>query len=288
MMEIGTSIHAIAGFGKPGKPFRRAVSEIAECGFAHVMLLGSETGPPVDSSGDAPEAIVNLRDSDHAAMLRAIASHGLRVSCLYAGAGLDYSPEGAPDTIERLKPYKEIAWRLGCHVLVNNAGRAERPRLPHERKRDAIRRVADVMNATASDIPGEALKMAVDVHYGAIIETVTDCEYLLGVAGQSNAGLCLNMGHMTTLGEAGWTLLDRFPDRIHVLAWKDHLVGDALPKPVVSVELGKGKTPFVKYAEAYRKSSCRAFHLITFEDVPLEEKKGGLARSRGYLAGLLG
>ena len=30
MFEIGTSTHAIAGFGPPSKPFRKAVAEIAE------------------------------------------------------------------------------------------------------------------------------------------------------------------------------------------------------------------------------------------------------------------
>jgi len=85
MSEIRTSTHAIAGFGSPGKPFRRAIAEIAECGYNHVMLLSSEGGPSGDETGDAPEALVDLINSDLNAILRTVSSHGLRVSCIYPG-----------------------------------------------------------------------------------------------------------------------------------------------------------------------------------------------------------
>lgn len=287
MYEIGTSTHAIAGFGEPGKPFRQALAEIAECGFSHFLLLTSENGPPVDASGDAPGALINLRGSDLKAVRRAIASHGLRVGALYPGFGLDYSPDGMTNTIEGLKVYRDLAWELGCHVMVHSVSSFGKAHAPLEEKKDAIERVAEVMDAVASDEPGEVFKMAVDIHYSGIVETVADSEYLLLCAKERNAGLCLNMGHATTLGEEGWTLLERFPERIHVLAWKDHLVGPDLERPVVSCELGKGKTPFRNYVDAYRRVGCNALHLITFEDVAFEEKKEALRRSREYLLRLL-
>lgn len=285
-MEIGTSTHAIAGFGGPGKPFRQAVAEIAGCGFRHFLLLTSEIGPPVDAAGNATEAIVDARQSDLSALLRTAASHGLRVSCLYPGFSLDFSAQGVHSTSERLAVYREMAWRLGCHVMVHSAGQAAKPRTPLAKKKEQIQRVAEVMDTVASDRPGQVFKLAVDVHYGGIIETVADCEYLLART-QECAGLCLNTGHMTTLGQSGWELLARFPERIHVIAWKDHLLGDELPKPVVSCELGQGKTPLRKYVDVLRTVPCGAVHLITFEDVPLAEKEAALKRSREFLAGLL-
>ena len=286
MFELGTSTHAIAGFGPPSKPFRKAVAEIADCGYRHLLLLASEKGPLVDKTGAASEALVDIRNSDLDAVLRMVSSHGLRVSSIYPGFGLDFSSEGIGRTIYGLRAYRDVAWRLGCHVMVHSAGGAEKPRTALDNKKAQIRRVAEVMDALASDTPGEIFKMAVDVHYGGIVETVADCEYLLACAKKKVAGLCLNMGHMTTLGEDGWRLLARFPERIHVIAWKDHLVGDFLPKPVVSCELGKGNTPFQKYVGAYRKVKCDALHLITFEDVPFDEKKAVLKRSREYLVAL--
>lgn len=287
MLEIGTSTHAIAGFGKPSKPFRQAVAEMAECGFAHFLLLTSENGPAVDATGDAPEALINIRESDLGAVMKTVSSHGLRISCIYPGCPLDFTPAGMARTIENLKAYREIAWHLGCHVMGHGRAAAKQPRTPLEEKKEQIRALAEVMDAVSSDTPGEIFKLAVDIHYGAVVETVADAEYLFSCVKKKASGLCLNMGHMTTLGETGWNLLARFPDRIHVLAWKDHRTGANLPKPVVSCELGTGSTPFSKYAETYRKTPGKALHLITFEDVPFEEKKGALKRSCEYLTGLL-
>lgn len=286
MLEIGTSTHAIAGFGQPGKPFRQAVAEMADCGYSHFLLLTSENGPPVDKTGTASEALVNIRESDLSAVLKTVSSHGLRISCMHPGSLLNFSPEGFDQTINSLKVYRDIAWRLGCYVMAHSAGRSEEPHTPLEDKKEQIQLVAQVMDAISSDKPGEIFKMAVDIHYGGIVETVADCEYLLSCAKNTNSGICLNMGHMTTLGERGWELLLRFPERVHILAWKDHLTGDNLPKPVVSCELGRGTTPFQRYLEAYQKVQCKALHLITFEDVPYDEKKDALKRSYEYLIGL--
>ena len=286
MIQVGTSLHAIAGFGPPGKGFRQSVAEIAECGYSHILLLASESGPVVDETGTASGALVDIRRSDLQAVLRTVSSHGLRVSCVYPGMSLDFSQEGLDPTIAGLKVYRDIAWKLGCHVMVHSAGRSETPRMPLDRKKEQIAQVAEAMNALASDTHGEIFKMAVDIHYGGIIETVADCEHLLTHTPNKNVGLCLNTGHMATLGEDGWTLLEHFPERIHVIAWKDHLVGDQLPKPVVSCQLGKGQTPFRKYVAAYRRVSRGALHLITFEDVPFDEKEEALRRSLEYFRSL--
>jgi sugar phosphate isomerase/epimerase len=283
MIEIGTSTHAIAGFGKPTKPFRQALAEMADCGYAHFLLLASEAGPPLDRAGDAPSALIDVRRSDLETLLRTVSGYGLRVSAVYPGFSPDYSPAGMAGTIKGLRAYREIARRLGSHIMVHPAGRAEKPRMPHDQKKEMIARVAEVMDAVASDIPGELFKMAVDIHFQGIIETVADCEYLLAVAKKRNTGLCLNIGHMTTLGQEGWLLLERHADRINVIAWKDHLIGENLPEPVTSVELGRGRSSLARYVEAYRTVQCPAVHYITFEHVPFEEKKDALKRSFDYL-----
>ena len=287
MIEFGTSTHAIAGFGEPGKPFRQAVAEIADCGYQHMMLLGSEQGPAVGASGDAPQALVHIGRSDLAAIQQTIARHGLRIGCLYPGCAIDFCDAGKDATAERLLSYRNMAWRMGCHIMVHAAGSAPAPRTPLQDKESMLRNVAEVMDRVSSDAPGSVFKMAVDVHYGGIVETVADCGCLLDMTTQRNAGLCLNTGHMTTLDEPGWTLITERPDRVHVLAWKDHLTGPDLPKPVYSVELGTGRTPFERYVEALRAVECDALNLITFEDVALPEKRDALRRSREYALGLL-
>lgn len=211
----------------------------------------------------------------------------MRISSVYPGFGLfDLTREGVPITIEKLRRYREIAWRLGCHLMIHPAGVSEGSDAPFDTKKAHIEALAEIMDAIASDKPGKVFKMAADVHFGASLQTIVDCTYFFERSKKNSVGLCLNMGHMTTSGQSGWELLEHFPQRIHVLAWKDHLLGPNLPQPVVSVELGKGQTPFKRYVEAYRKVECRGVHMVTFEDVPFEEKKDALRRSREYLTRL--
>jgi sugar phosphate isomerase/epimerase len=288
-VEFGTSTHAIAGFGAPGKPFQQSVAEIAECGYGHFMLLTWEGGPPIDSSGHSPQSLINLLESDTTAILRVVSSHGLRISAIYPGFGLfDLTAQGVPKTIEKLKRYRDIAWSLGCSLMIHPAGTGEEPGTRFEEKIERIDALAKIMDAIASDTPGSVFRMAADVHFNSTLQMVVDCEYFLANSRIRNTGLCLNTGHLATSKEEGWRLLEKFPERVHVIAWKDHLLEENLPHPVVSVELGKGKTPFNRYIEAYRKVMCPAIQLITFEDVPMEEKKEALRRSREHMLTLYG
>lgn len=287
MFEIGTANFAISGFGPPSKPFRQTVAEIADCGYSHFLIKASEDGPPVDEAGDAPAAEVNLLASDLEALLRTTSSHGLRVSSIYPGFSLDFSdPDG---TIDRLKAYRDIAWKLGCHIMIHSGGSADSPGMSVKDKKKQIKQVARVMDAISSDSPGEVFKMAVDIHYGAIIETVADCEYLLEHTKKKNSGLCLNMGHLTTSQERGWELLERYPDRIHILTWKDHDHGvqDKSQRAFLAIELGKGETPLHRYIHALRKVECKAPHLIAIEDVALDDRKDVLKRSYQLLQRML-
>ncbi|MCB9784240.1 MAG: sugar phosphate isomerase/epimerase [Candidatus Omnitrophica bacterium] len=286
--EFGTSTHAIAGFGEDPKPFEQSVAEVAECGYSHLLLLCSEAGPPVDSDGRAPSSFVNLLKSDIDGLNRRVASHGLRISAVYPGFGLfELSPEGIAITVEKLKPYRELAWRLGTHTMIHPAGTSEDPKGAHENKKPHIESLAEIMDSIASDKPGEIFKMAADIHYGSSLQTLEDIRYFLDVAKVTNTGLCLNMGHMTTAKQEGWTLIEDYPDRVHVLAWKDHIPSEDPAHPVVSIELGKGITPFKKYIEVLDRTEVDAISLITFEDVPVPEKKEALKRSRDHMVGLM-
>jgi hypothetical protein len=80
-------------------------------------------------------------------------------------------------------------------------------------------------------------------------------------------------------------LLEEYPNRVSVVAWKDHLVPpppDA-PHPIYSVELGTGQSPFAEYARRLPSDGGNRLQLITFEHVPLEAKKGSLLRSLQYM-----
>jgi sugar phosphate isomerase/epimerase len=285
MFEVGVGPHSVAGFGPPGKPLGRVMAETAEAGYDHFMFLAWELNPPADDRGDAPDSFCDLKGSDLRALVRRLAQHGVRASSIFPGFMPVFERTELPQVIERLKAYREIAWELGCHTMVIPAGASPKPHMPTAAKLEGIGMLAEVMDAVASDEPGAVFKVAVDVHYHANIETVEDCDHLLDTLRVRNAGICLNIGHLHTVRSPGWELLRRRPDRIHVVAWKDHgenLEPDA-PHPYLSKELGTGDTPLQEYVDAYLDGDCRGIHMITVEHVPFEDRVACLRRSREHL-----
>ena len=93
------------------------------------------------------------------------------------------------------------------------------------------------------------------------------------------------IGRVAARYVAGETL-DQAVELIKRLNGEGAMATVDLPQPVFSVELGKGETPFRNYLEVYRRVRCDALNIIAFEDVPFEEKKEALARSRQYLENL--
>jgi sugar phosphate isomerase/epimerase len=159
--------------------------------------------------------------------------------------------------------------------------------MPAAEKEALLQRVARVLTTALDGAPPE-MHTAIDIHYGAAVEGVADCRRLFELAPDPRAGIALNIGHMTTCRQEGWLLLREHPERIPLIAWKDHLLQPPpeATHPVYSVELGTGDSPFEKYAAELPARDTRQ-HLITFEHVPLAEKKEALRRSLKYLKGLL-
>ncbi len=282
-MKFGTSTHAISEFGNDIKPFHQALAEIRECGFEQLMLLMSPAGPPL-RAGDRPGAsMLNLFDSDAAAVRQAVQEAGLELVSVHGGLVNLSTAETRRESMGQLTKLADCARELGCGVMSHNAGQAPEPLMPHETKRELIAQLAEVMRAAAEYAP--ELRICVDIHYHSPVETIRDCEYLLELV-PDNAGLLLNIGHMTTCNQPGWELLERHPERIPVIAYKDHRTDPGRPHPVTSVELGKGESPFEEYLRVLKRRAGEHVHLITFEHVPLEQKKEALARSLVYLKGL--
>ncbi len=286
-MRIGTSMHALTDFGNDVKPFHEALADIAECGFDTVMLM-NVPGRPTLAAGSRPEcSLIDLEASDPDAVRGAVRSAGLGVAALYQACMNVASDDEVAVSAETAKELVKLAQRLGTSTVIPNAGAAPAPGVPTEAKEQLIGRVARVLMTALQGAPDET-RLAIDIHYGAVVETVADCVRLFELAPDPRAGITLNIGHMTTNRQAGWLLLEHHAERCHVVAWKDHLL-DPPPEarhPVYSVELGKGDSPFEKYVAALPDAGEGREHLITFEHVPLDEKKGALRRSLGYLKGL--
>jgi len=287
-MRIGTSMHALTDFGNDVKPFHEGLADIAECGFDSVMLMNFP-GRPTLTAGERPGCcLIDLEASDPETVRGAVADAGLELACVYQACMNIGSDEETTESASVAASLTQLAHRLGTSVVITNAGLAPAPRLPVGEKEQLVGRVARVLMSALEGASPDT-RLAIDIHYGAAVETVADCVRLFELAPDPRAGITLNIGHMTTNRQAGWLLLEHHADRCHVVAWKDHLL-EPPPEathPVYSVELGTGDSPFEKYVAALPDGGEGREHLITFEHVPLAEKKGALRRSLAHLKGLL-
>ena len=72
------------------------------------------------------------------------------------------------------------------------------------------------------------------------------------------------------------------------MGWKDHSLAKDRPRPMWSIELGTGHSPFELYIKAFKRNAGARVHLINCENVPDEERIVVLQRSREYLTKLCG
>ena len=283
-MEFGTSVHALTDWSAEVKPFRQVLSEAAGLGFSQIMLMNLPGQAALTADSDPPGAMIDLEQSDLGLVRAAVAEAGLTVGCAYQALMQVADEAQAAQTTAALGRLAELALGLQTDILLPNAGAAPQPRTPLAEKKDLLDRLSRVIAETLASLPPQ-LKIAPDIHYGGVLETVADCEYYFARVPDPRAGIALNIGHMTTLGEEGWRLLEGHPERVHVIAWKDHLLQPPAghTHAVYSVELGTGDSPFARYAEILPADGGPHRHLITFEHVPLAEKPAALGRSLQYL-----
>lgn len=287
-MNFSTSVHALTEWSQPVRSFRRVLAEAAEVGFKGIMLMHLPGGPVLTAASPDPQgAMLDLAWSDLELVRRAVEDAGLQVTCVYQALMKVGDEMEMAATAEALVALARMAQALGAHILLPNAGSTAQARTPLADKGELVARVALVMSEALAQCPPSA-RMAPDVHYQGIIETVADCEELFRQAPDPRVGITLNIGHMTTLKQEGWRLLEEHPERVHVVAWKDHLLQPPpeATHPVYSVQLGTGDSPFAKYARRIPADGGPHLHLITFEHVPLERKKPALAASLQYMRDL--
>lgn len=288
-MQFGTSVHALTDWSAEVKPFRQVLTEAAGLGFAQIMLMNLPGQAALTADYDPQGAMIDLEQSDISLVRDAVAEAGLQVCCVYQGLMNVGSDAEAAATAEALMRLADLALGLQTDILLPNAGVAPQPKLPLVQKAELLDRLSRMVAEVLRRIPSH-LKIAPDIHYGGVIETVADCLYYFDRIPDPRAGITLNIGHMTTLGEEGWRLLERHPERAHIVAWKDHLLQPP-PEgthPIYSVELGTGDSPFERYARLLPPDGGPHKHLITFEHVPLAEKQAALGRSLQYLRKLWG
>ena len=279
-MEFGSVTHA-AGHDLP---FERALGIFGELGFHSLLLLCRPGGPTVAADGTCEAMFPDLLASDPQHIRTALDNAGVQAASVHFSGAVDLSTdEGAEKAITDLDHYAALNLALGCRCCTHPVPKCGRSRVPTEEKAAEIARLAHIMNSVADRHADAGLRVAADIHYMSWVETLDDCRLLLDSMPNPNAGLILNIGHMTTCESYGWLLVDEYPDRIHVVGWKDHSLAKDRPKPMWSMELGTGHSPFELYARAMKAHPAERVHLVNCENVPDHERVDALRRSLAHM-----
>ncbi len=283
-MNFAAIIHAMTFDGRDSLSLPTALATLRGCGFESVMLM-SIPGRPALTADSVPDAcLLDLGRSDLAEVRRICDDTGMQVIGLY-GSGIDPSTEDAFDAgVGHLRDASTVARELGCRHVGHSGGRAPTPGLAVEAKLPLLRRLAHIVDTVAEEF--DDMYFAVDAHYHGTVESVADCEQYLRELSCPRAGILLNTGHMTTCGEDGWELLDRHPERVPVIGWKDHRPDPEGRRAFLSVQLGTGETPLDRYVKSARNHHTDRVHVINVEHAPMEDKAAALQASLQYMCAL--
>ena len=282
-MQFGVVTHAVGHH----MAFEKTLAMIKELGFDFILLLTSRTAEPVNAEGRSESPFPNVLDSDPEHVRKAIRSAGLAIGALHFSGDIDIdSDAGIEPTIAALKEYAAYALALECKYLTHPVPSCGRSKVPTTEKATEIKRLAICMNTVAETFMDAGLRIGVDIHHTAWVEGLDDCRLLLDSMPCENAGIILNIGHLTSAEGYGWLLVDEYPNRIPVVGWKDHSLAKDRPRPMWSIELGTGHSPFELYIKAFKRNAADRVHLINCENVPDEERIAVLQRSREYLTTL--
>ncbi len=279
-MKFGAVTHAVGH----DLPFEKTLAIIKDLGFDSALLLTKRGAKTVSPDGACEEPFPDLLASDPEHVRKALDNAGIEAASVHFNGAIDVTTdEAAEQAIEAMKEYAELNLAIGCPRLTHPVPSCGRTRAPTEEKEAEIKRLAHCMNAVADAFAGQGLQVACDIHYRAWVEGLDDCRLLLDSMPNPNAGILLNIGHMTTCQSYGWLLVDEYPDRIPVVGWKDHSLAPDRPRPMWSVELGTADSPFELYAERFKAHPAERVHLVNCENVADEERVAALGRSLAYM-----
>ena len=157
--------------------------------------------------GPSKSPFPNVLDSDLEHVQKAVRNAGLELAALHFSGKIDIeSDEGIEPTVVALKDYASYALALGCKYLTHPVPTCGCSRVPTAEKAIEIRRLATCMNRVAEAFMERGLQIGADIHYRAWVEGLDDCRLLFDSMPCPNAGIILNIGHMTTAQSYGWLL----------------------------------------------------------------------------------
>lgn len=278
-MQLSPMILSFTQLGEDRRPFHDSLQACRDAGYSEISLLVDPAGPVLRAAQPPSVSFIDVFRSDWAVLRDTLTEYGLTCRHLHAG-GLDVTDAStASQSAATLADFAVMAHNFGAEVMTFGIG----PRLPEqiawEDKLAYLDRAVDAFRQVHDALAGLPIRLGVDIHFRAPVETVRDALYVVDQSGQQQVGLCLNTGHLRSSQEEGWQIIRQRPQSVVVLAYKDHTEAGS----VHSLRLGAGDTPLAEYLRAVAESETSPYQVVSIEHEPWAEKDGAVAASRRHL-----
>ncbi|NLE77860.1 MAG: sugar phosphate isomerase/epimerase [Chloroflexi bacterium] len=164
------------------QPLEFAASEAARIGY-EALELRALSHLPLDSS---PARVREVR--------RIIQGHGLDVVGIYARGGsyANLSDAACQEQLDHLKRYVEMGAELGAGFVVDWPGGPP----PAQAQATDWARAAHWLGLAADGAAAAGLRIALELHFGGLVETADDGLKMLDLIGRDNVGLIYDAGNL--------------------------------------------------------------------------------------------
>jgi sugar phosphate isomerase/epimerase len=125
------------------------------------------------------------------------------------------------------------------------------------------------------------VRLALEPHYGNILERPEDFECVLEACPDPRLGVCVDTGHFHAAGVDIPAFIQRFASRLYSVHLKDHL-------GAVSVGVGRGEIDLPAVIRALRENSYRGGLTVELEVEDPQNLPRYTEEAYCYLSGLLG
>lgn len=169
-------------------PLKTVAEAAASTGYDGLELRALSHLPPDSSAEQVREVGRIVRD------------YGLDIAAIYTGIDGAYanaSDSDARDTLDRIKRYGEWAAQLGAGIVCYAPGGP----VPEAAKEEDIRRAAFRLAQAADELARTNVRLAMEIHFGGLLETIDSSLQLIDCIQHPNAGLILDPGNMAIVGE---------------------------------------------------------------------------------------
>lgn len=212
---------------------------------------------------------------DLPAMQARIASAGMACAGIYTPGWGGADEQDVHEHTRAIAACVRFAASLGCdHVTSTGAARRDEP--------GALDRVLQCVGEVLEQIPPDSpIKLALEPHYGNVLEQPEDFECVLNAFPDARVSLCVDTGHFHSAGVNTVAAIRRFAPRIYSVHLKDHL-------GTTSVGIGRGEIDLPSEIAALREVGYRGDLTVELEVDDPHNLPRYTQEAYIYLCGLLG